>query len=256
MANLEAFFRENGCDPKTGRPQSTTVPPPSKPPKKPGFFAGLVTAFYGDKATPTPTSPAPTPIYSFASGGGSAKASSGGGFVSKASCGHSSRLHHVSKMGEKGHVSNIFALLILCDPKNSILLVQDKDEFLGFPGGKVDPTDLTPWNAVKREFQEEVGSVFPQMNGSKLGSSTIDPVKFQWEHLTSKTYTGFYCGHTDTTFSQIKASFLRNKEISDVFAFSPQQVLQIALGLDPKYKMRKCAQESTQAILKKIGLVA
>jgi len=67
------------------------------------------------------------------------------------------------------------AVVIFCqDQDGNVLAVSRKGnlEDLGLPGGKIDPSDPTPADAICREFYEEVG----------VPITPVD-VKFVWERL-------------------------------------------------------------------------
>jgi 8-oxo-dGTP pyrophosphatase MutT (NUDIX family) len=187
-------------------------------------------------------------LASFASGGAAvARGGSGGPAASVADF---TRLHQVSSMG---NVSNVFTLLILSNLPGYILLVRTKsDGCWGLPGGRVDKTEI-PWNAAKREFFEETGSRLPHLDGSDFGTISNEPIKFHWKH--NSCATGIYCGKTTAKFSDFQRSFKHTKEISEIGVFTPQQILQMALKLDPRNQLRECGRKSTITILSNLGLI-
>ena len=192
-------------------------------------------------------------LASFASGGGGGVAVAGGGGGGggpAASVADHSRLQVVQKMGV---VSNVFALLILSDPLGCILLVKTRsDNCWGLPGGRVGKGER-PRAAAEREFGEETSSFLPNPNGSDFGTFHNKPIKFHWSHRHCNT--GFYGGKTTATFADFRKNFRKNREICDIGVFTPQQILQMALGLDPSNKLRECGRKSIITILLHLGLI-
>lgn len=165
MANLEAFFREHGCDPKTGRPQTTAVQPPSKPAKislnQPGIFSRIVAAFHGDKAIPAPTTSASPSMYSFAYGAGGAAIAGGVATVPAAhlatSCGHATCLH--LKNTHAGHgVIPVISFTYHCKfgtTKSVIIMVNEKGSW-NLPCETMEDKDGCCWLAtLERAIREE-----------------------------------------------------------------------------------------------------
>jgi hypothetical protein len=164
MANFEAFFKEHGCD-KTGRPQTTAVPPPSKPVKnssnKPGFFSRIVAAFSGDKAKPAPTTSASPPRNSFAHGGGSSAIAGGGVAVparhSATSCRHAVCLH--LKNTNAGHgVILVISFIYYCKvgPTKSVIIMVNEKGSWNLPCETMEKKDLGCWLAtLERAIREE-----------------------------------------------------------------------------------------------------
>ena len=187
-------------------------------------------------------------------GGGGAIAGGRSGAVGcgpAASVSDRSRLTQVLKMNPD--VVNAFVLLFFAIPQGGILLVKTRlDECWGLPGGKVDSGEI-PWLAGKREFKEETQSDLPRLDGSDFGTESNEPIKFEWKHTSSST--GIYCGKTDALFSDFQSRFKPNHEISEIGVFTPQQIFQMALGLDPINRLRGCAIKSTITILLHLGLI-
>jgi 8-oxo-dGTP pyrophosphatase MutT (NUDIX family) len=185
-------------------------------------------------------------------GGGGAVAFGGGGGCPADSVADRSRLTQVTKMTPDAR--NAFVLLILAKSRGGILLVRTKrDGCWGLPGGMVDAGE-TPWQAGKREFKEEIQSDLPRLDASDFGTESNEPIKFAWKHKNG-SYTGIYCGKTTAFFSNFQRSFKPNHEICEIGVFTPQQILQMALGLDPINNLRDCASQSIITILLHLGLI-
>ena len=165
MANLEAFFREHGCDPKTGRPQTTAVPPPSKPVKKssdkPGFFSRIFAAISGDKAKPAPTTSASPPMYSFAHGGGSSAIAGGGVAVparhSATSCRHTTCLHLKETHAGHGVILVIsFTYHYTDGSTKSVIIMVNENGSWNLPCETMEDKDRGCWLAtLERAIREE-----------------------------------------------------------------------------------------------------
>ena len=150
-------------------------------------------------------------------------------------------------------VKNSFAMLILASPKGGILLVRTiKDMSWGLPGGKRRHRE-TPFKCAGREFEEEINCVLPSVDGSDFGTDLNEPVKFEWAH--HHCASGIYCGKSSVSFSEFHKRFMPNDEICEIGVFTPQQILQMARGLDPNNKLRECALCSTITILLHLGLI-
>jgi 8-oxo-dGTP pyrophosphatase MutT (NUDIX family) len=188
-------------------------------------------------------------------GGGGAVAGGRAGAVGggpAASVSDRSRLTQVPKMNPDV-VVNAFVLLFFANPRGGILLVKTRlDQCWGLPGGKVDVGEV-PWSAGKREFKEETQSDLPCLDGSDFGTKPNEPIKFEWKH--KKSSTGIYCGKTDAIFSDFQSRFTPNREISEISVFTPQQIFQMALDLDPINRLRGCAKKSTITILLHLRLI-
>jgi 8-oxo-dGTP pyrophosphatase MutT (NUDIX family) len=178
-----------------------------------------------------------------ARGGGGGAVARGGGGGKSAPPASSLRLAETASLHSS--ISNAFVLLTLLNPLNCLLLVQTKrDKCWGLPGGMVNRGEH-PSDAAPREFREETKSECPKLANERF---------FQWTH-SSGALTGFICGNSTAQFSDFKKNFKPSREILNIGFFTVEQVYQMALGLDPMNQMRKCAQESTIAILRHMKLV-
>lgn len=176
----------------------------------------------------------------FARGGGGGAVAGGGKSVLSAS---SLRLAELPSLHTG--MSNAFVLLFLQDPSKCILLVQTRsDNCWGLPGGMVNKGEH-PSATGPREFLEETKSECPEVRNQRF---------FQWTHR-SGALTGFISGDSTARFSDFKKNFRQSREILNIGFFTVEQVYQMALGLDPMNQMRKCAKESTIAILQHMKLV-
>lgn len=132
----------------------------------------------------------------------------------------------------------------------SFLLVQGTDGNWGPPGGNVKKGEKS-WDAVEREFREETGSNLPRLDGKPLGSTTHEPLEFQWAHRSSTS--GFYCGSSNASYRDFSRNFCKSKEIIDIGAFTVQELWQLVHGTHADFTLRPCAIESTRALLIALG---
>ncbi len=247
---------------------STTTPDPvipaKTPPKKKGFFQRMFgtdppltpssfTGFASDGRTdgygggaalavarggisgsdPEISSPSwrPSPFAGLASGGSASRVTS---------TTHSNRLKKVSnEIFSTFRVQNVFCLFRLLN--GLFLLVQGKDGNWGPPGGIVEKCETTQ-QALEREFGEETGSELPKLNNE---------VSFHWKHKTSTS--GFLCGSSNASFDDFFRNFRRTEEIINISAFTVQDLWHMVHDTYPGYKLRKCAINSTCALLNALG---
>jgi ADP-ribose pyrophosphatase YjhB (NUDIX family) len=230
-------------DPKTGKTRG----------EKDASILGFGAAQYAETkiALLRMLSSAPPPsLVGFARGGDTValpKSTRFGGSAahSSPSHGHSSRLTKVDKMGVVRHVFCMF--LLDC---GSFLLVQGTDSNWGPPGGDVEKGE-TSWDAVKREVLEETKSNLPKLDGQPLGSTTHEPLKFHWAHLSSTS--GFYCGSTTSSYHDFSRNFRKSKEIIGIGGFTVKELWQMVNVTHADFTLRPCAIESTRALLIALG---
>ena len=162
----------------------------------------------------------------------------------------SSNASVLSQVSSMGRVANVFAFVRMAD--NSFLLVQTNKGNWGFAGGRVDKTDSSSWFAVCREFLEEVCSKIPFITGDMSGSKQIEPLKFHWTHRDG-SFSGFYCGKTRTSFQDLARNFSPSHEIIAIRSVSIAELWQMVNEIHPTLRLRRCAIESTRALLNALG---
>jgi 8-oxo-dGTP pyrophosphatase MutT (NUDIX family) len=115
---------------------------------------------------------------------------------------------------------------------------------LGPPGGIIDPTDSTPWNAMLREYKEEAGLDFPKQH------TLINT--FIWKNK--------YLIFLVSTDNEISEMIVDNNEIYSRKWFSVKDLKEIITGsikgskqVKGSFKMRNGAFESTSAIIEFMG---
>ena len=285
QTQLDAFYVSQGCD-QHGRKLLPTTIPTTMPatviseekPEKPGFFDKLVRGGKGFKKPDPPSPPSPSSsVTGFASGGrssgyggGAAVAGSkippskpeisrpspdekftglaSGGGAAHSSHGHSTHSRRLTKVDKMGVVRHVFCMIQLSC--GYFLLVQGTDSNWGPPGGNVEKGEIS-WKAAKREFEEETGSILPTLNGQPLGSTTHEPLKFHWAHLSSTS--GFYCGSTTSSYHDFSRNFRKSKEIIGIGGFTVKELWQMVNVTHADFTLRPCAIESTRALLIELG---
>lgn len=123
--------------------------------------------------------------------------------------------------------------------------LMETDCRLGPPGGIIDPTDSTPWNAMLREYKEEAGLDFPK-NHTLINT-------FIWKNK--------YLIFLVSTDNEISEMIVDNNEIYSRKWFSVKDLKDIIKGSFVKgskqvkgvFKMRNGAFESTSAIIEFMG---
>lgn len=170
------------------------------------------------------------------------------GFVSGGGSAGKDRV--LSQVVNMGKVANVFATVRM--PDDSFLLVQTSRGNWGFAGGQVDETDSSSWKAVCREFREEVCSDLPFITGDMSGSTQVEPQKFHWPHRDG-SFSGFYCGKTQTSFRDLSGNFRPSREIIAIRSVSIAELWQMVNERHPTMKLRQCAIESTRALLNALG---
>jgi hypothetical protein len=158
-----------------------------------------------------------------------------------------SRLYEVEKMG---NVQNVFTLVML--NSGLFLLVQTKKGNWGLAGGIVDQEDVSAWQAVCREWKEEVKSKLPYIVGDFFGSTNSPPLKFHWTHHDG-SISGFYCGKTQSSFEELAHKFKPCHEIIAIQSVSIVELWQMVNGKHSTMKLRPCAIKSTRTLLNALG---
>jgi hypothetical protein len=86
-------------------------------------------------------------------------------------------------------IKNASIIVVTGRNYDRVLMVRDrKNKIWMFPGGKIDKEE-EPWEAAKREFEEETGFELPRLNGDTTG----ELYKFIRTHK-DKTQTKIYLG--------------------------------------------------------------
>lgn len=133
-------------------------------------------------------------------------------------------------------------LMLTHKPSNIRGSLIETDCHLGPPGGLIDPTDNTPWDAMVREYKEEVNLHLPN-NFTLLNT-------FIWK----KKYV-IFVGSTET---RITDKIIDNNEIYSRKWFDINDIKQIIKNKNTKqtkglFKMRNGAVDSTAAIIDFMG---
>jgi 8-oxo-dGTP pyrophosphatase MutT (NUDIX family) len=122
-----------------------------------------------------------------------------------------------------------------------VMILQEKRGTWGLPGGRVDtlPTGQLErsWDAIRREFQEEVGAAMPMLSfpGER------DFGRFVWEDQHGKT--GIYVGTTKDDLEAVVRRFKPNREIQALRLVTRAELVQIMPHV------RNCARGSFTALL-------
>jgi 8-oxo-dGTP pyrophosphatase MutT (NUDIX family) len=184
-------------------------------------------------------------------GGRAAPVAVGGGGGPAASVSDRSRLIEVTEMDP--YARNSFGFIFFKNPRGGALLVKTSlDQCWGLPGGIVNSREK-PREALEREFEEEMKFKLPHLDGSDFGTDLNKPIMFEWAHRHCAS--GIYCGKSSVSFSEFQRRFIPNGEICEIGVFTPQQILDMALGRDPVNKLRDCASQSIITILLHLGLI-
>lgn len=140
----------------------------------------------------------------------------------------------LTKVSRIPSVKNV-VVFVVNDGK--VLVLQEKRGTWGLPGGRVDGHLERPWDAIKREFQEEVGTTMPQLSfpGER------DFGRFVW--VDSHGKTGVYVGTTTENLEGVVRRFQPNREIQAI-----RLVNRIELDSLMSH-VRNCARGSFTALL-------
>lgn len=141
--------------------------------------------------------------------------------------------------------TNKLKILMLAHKPSSIRgKLVETDCRLGPPGGLIDSTDNTPWDAMKREYSEEAKLQFPNPNDFTLINTFI------WKRKHVIFVVNFE--------SEITNKIINNDEVYSRKWFNIKDIKEIIKNKRTKqtkgiFKMRNSAIESTSAIIDFMG---
>lgn len=135
-------------------------------------------------------------------------------------------------------IQNVSLVLMTGMNYGRILTVTEKRGTVGFPGGKIDASDLTVFDAMKREYKEETGYSLPRI-----------------ENIRRFVYHGHTAIYLATT-TQILDLRLGPDADGEIKSMNLTRLTDIKLALDEKasFKLRLCVKKSTKLLFHLLGL--
>ena len=119
------------------------------------------------------------------------------------------------------NIKNASIIVVTGRNYDRVLMVRDaKNGNWMFPGGKIDPRE-GPWDAAKREFEEETGFELPRLNGDKATGKLYEFIRKHRDRNRTQTkiYLGF-ASHSDRNDLHNKYNIhkVKDKETDEAYS--------------------------------------
>mgnify|MGYP003695003341 CR=1 FL=1 len=150
---------------------------------------------------------------------------------------------HVLVLTNDRDTERLKVLMLAHNPSSVRGKLEETDCRLGPPGGIIDPTDNTPWDAMIREYREETDTHFPRE------FTLINTFIWKKKHVVFVV----------NSKSRITNKIIRNDEIYSRRLFDIDELKNIidsskgSRQVKGKFKMRNGAIDSTSAIIEFMG---